>query len=149
MANYNERINLANLEKVGVTTLNGANGPVQCVVIPVKENNIFIGDKGIYLDLVIIETKDSKYGDTHFVKRQLSKDERAQEKLSGQRIGKILGNLKEIAPTSGTYNGETYSQGGNAPTQQITPAPQNTPVAPYPSTPVQMPSSNDEPDLPF
>ena len=112
MANLNIKLNLANLEKVGVTTLNGANGAVKCVVIPVDDNKIFVSEKGLYLDLVAIETKESKYGDTHFIKRQLTAEERTQEKLSGERKGKILGNVKPIAyqQAAAPDNNTVYSQ---------------------------------------
>ena len=43
--NYNVKIDLKKLEKVAVMNIQGKNGLIKCVVIPVEENNIFVSEK--------------------------------------------------------------------------------------------------------
>ena len=68
--NYNLKIDFAKLNKVGVARIKGQTGEkVQCVVIPVEENGIFLSDKGgIYKDFTAIELKEERYGQSHLVK---------------------------------------------------------------------------------
>ena len=49
---------------------------VKCLIIPIKENNLFEGEKGVYLDITAIEIKN-KVGDskeTHLLKKSLPKE---------------------------------------------------------------------------
>lgn len=141
MENFSIKLNLAKLENVGIANLTGNSGEKKCIVIPIEDNKIFVSDKGIYLDLLAIATAKSPYGDTHFLKRSLSKEEREKERETGERIGKILGNMKPFTEfdtsSAGTY--ATYQQ-----TQAPSAAP--APQAPTPQAP-SMPDPTD--NLPF
>lgn len=117
MSNYNAKINLAKLEGFGKVTLIGKSGkPTRCVVLPIAENHLFEGKDGTYLDLSIIESANSQYGDTHFITRGKSQEEREQEKATGERLRlPILGNLKpfgrEVAESQEyTYQPQTGTQ---------------------------------------
>lgn len=117
MSNYNAKINLAKLEGFGKVTLIGQSGkPTRCVVLPIAENHLFEGKDGTYLDLSIIESANSQYGDTHFITRGKSQEEREQEKATGERLRlPILGNLKpfgrEVAESQEyTYQPQTGTQ---------------------------------------
>lgn len=58
-------------------------------VSKVDKSKLYHGEKGVYLDLVLVETPDSPYGDDYMVVQGVSKDDR----LAGVK-GAILGNAK-------------------------------------------------------
>lgn len=96
--NYNLKLDLAKLNKVGVANITGKTGnKVKCVVIPVEENNIFLSEKGgVYLDLACFALKQEKYGQSHLVKLSLTEDQRnfmTQEEKNGMSI---VGALKPM-----------------------------------------------------
>jgi len=119
MSNYNAKINLAKLEGFGKVTLQGKSGTSKrCVVLPIDDCHLFEGKDGTYLDLTIIETNNSQYGDTHFITRGKSQEEREQEKATGERLRlPILGNLKPFGGQ--TAEGEEYTYGGQQAAQQV------------------------------
>jgi hypothetical protein len=89
--------------------MKGKTGEMECLVIPIALNNLFVGEKGIYLDLVAFERKEKKPNeDTHLVKQSFSKAER--ETMSKEELESmpILGNLRvfdgpiESEPVSST-----------------------------------------------
>ncbi len=65
---------------------------VKVDVTKIDKDRLFRGAKGTYLDLVLIPTRESKYGETHLVKQDISKEERE----AGVNLP-ILGNAKELA----------------------------------------------------
>ena len=69
-------VNLGNL-KSAVRTLKGQNGDIECLVIPIKQNNLFKGKKGVYLKIVAFELKEKKTDrkDTHLLKQSYTQDE--------------------------------------------------------------------------
>lgn len=90
----------------------------------VDKSRFFNGRNGaLYLDLVLLPVRESKYGETHMVKQSVTKDERAAKVQLP-----ILGNAKEM---------------GGAPTNE--PAPRYAPPAPAP----YRPSENLDEDVPF
>jgi len=64
-------------------------------VSKIDKDRLFRGAKGTYLDIVLIPTPDSQYGDTHMIKQDVSKDDRE----AGIK-GNILGNAKEVSTGS-------------------------------------------------
>lgn len=64
-------------------------------VSKIDKDRLFRGAKGTYLDIVLLPTEDSQYGDTHMIKQDVSKEDRE----AGVR-GAILGNAKEIVKDS-------------------------------------------------
>ena len=100
--NYNVKIDLKKLEKVAVMNIQGKNGLIKCVVIPVEENNIFISDKpngGILLNLKASETREMRYGQSHILKRTFSKDVYSKMTKEDLYNMPIVGNLSP-------YNGQ-------------------------------------------
>jgi hypothetical protein len=95
MSRISGKINLLQLHAVR-KMINGQAGLVECLVIPIEKNRLFIGDKGVYLDLIAFEIEkpktDSK--DTHLVKQSFSKEVR--ESIGEDELKKmpILGNLQ-------------------------------------------------------
>lgn len=43
-------------------------------MIPVEDCHLFVGEKGVYLDLSAYEFKEQKYADSHMVKQSFSKE---------------------------------------------------------------------------
>lgn len=86
--------------KHAVRKMKGASGEMDCLVIPIDQNKLYKGDKGIYLDIIAFEVKEKKNDskDTHILKQSFSKDER--EKMTEDEIKAmpILGNLRIWEP---------------------------------------------------
>lgn len=107
MSRISGKINLLQLHVIR-KMINGQAGLVECLVIPIEKNKLFIGEKGVYLDLIAFEIEkpkeDSK--DTHLVKQSFSKEVR--ERMTDEQLKSmpILGNLQvwgertESTPTS-------------------------------------------------
>lgn len=65
-------------------------------VTKISKDRLFAGKNGAkYLDFVMIETPDNRYGDSHMICESISKEERAAGKK-----GAILGNAKIIGESS-------------------------------------------------
>lgn len=99
MANYSIKLDLKKMKEAGLVNIKGKDGRTRkCVVIPTDVNHeICLGNKGIYLNLTAIETKEvSKFGDSHFIKGSIDKE--AFEALSEEerRNLPILGNMKPL-----------------------------------------------------
>jgi hypothetical protein len=90
MNNINIKLNLKQLNHAIITTPKGA----KCLLIPIRENNLFEGEKGIYLDLTAWELKENKAGskDTHLIKQSLPKDVFEAMTDHQKKEMKIIGN---------------------------------------------------------
>jgi len=55
----------------------------------IDKSKLYVGQKGTYLDIVLIPTPDNQYGDDYMIVQGATKEERD----AGQR-GAILGNAK-------------------------------------------------------
>lgn len=111
MSNFGIKIDLAKLSGVAVTDLQGQNGLVRCVVIPVAANHIFEGQKGIYLDLCAFEMKNPQYEATHTIKQSLPKSVRESMTEEQRKSLPIVGDLKPLGNNGGTQGA---SNGGYA-----------------------------------
>lgn len=94
MGRISTKINLAALKNAAIIT-SGKNKDVDCILIPIEQNNLYRSDKGaVYLDLIGFETPvDKRKGkDTHLVKQSLSKE--IQDKMTEEekKAMPILGN---------------------------------------------------------
>lgn len=103
------KLNLLNLHAVKRFE-KGAAGLVECLIIPIEKNKLFIGEKGVYLDFIGFEIKEPKADskDTHIVKQSLPKETREAMTDEQLKAMPILGNLSvwsgggEKAPVSST-----------------------------------------------
>jgi len=87
------KINLLNLF-AQKKMMAGKVGEVECLIIPIEKNKLFVGEKGVYLDIVAFEIKEPKEGQSsHLVKQSFSKEDR--EKMTEEQLKNvpILGNL--------------------------------------------------------
>lgn len=75
MSNLSIKINLSRIPGVMFSKLTGKSGQKKdCVIIPVEDCHLFVGEKGVYLDLSAYEFREQKYADTHMVKQGFSKE---------------------------------------------------------------------------
>lgn len=113
MSNFSIKLDLSKLKDACLATANGR----RCVVIPVDANReIFVGKKGIYLNLVAVALKqESQYGDTHFVKGNLDKEAYQALTDDERKALPIVGNMKPI-------EGRDTSATPEAPSITLTPA---------------------------
>ena len=89
-------------------------------VTKIDKSKLFKGEKGTYLDIVLVETPDSKYADDYMVVQSVSKEEREK----GVK-GAILGNAMIVgqkpaapAPQSGGRYGPEPTRPAAAPRAQ-------------------------------
>ena len=104
MANYKLKLDLAKLCNVQVIDVQGK----KCVVLPVEDNGIFLSQRGAaYLDLNIRESREVKYGQTHYAKVSVSKKAFASLSQDVQNALKnVVGNMSpdEYNPNGGYTN---------------------------------------------
>ena len=94
MSNISIKINLALLKAVRRTE-KGQLGPVECLILPIKNNHLYEGKDGaLYLDMTAFELKTKKEGqkDTHLVKQQLPADVFKAMTDEQKKSTPILGN---------------------------------------------------------
>jgi hypothetical protein len=105
MSRISGKVNLLNLHAV-VKIITGQTGPVECLVIPISQNKLFKGDKGIYLDIVGFEIDPAKRKEgnknTHILKQSFSKEIREAMTEDELRSLPILGDLQVWDGTNST-----------------------------------------------
>lgn len=81
--------------KGAVKKIKTQSGEIDCLVIPIDQNNLFKEEKGIYLDLIAFEVSTKKEGikDTHLVKQSLAKEKREAMTEYELKAMPIIGNL--------------------------------------------------------
>jgi hypothetical protein len=97
------KLNLRQLTHSLMTTPKGA----KVIVIPILENNLYEGEKGLYLDLVGFEFESKQtgeYKDTHLLKQSFSKEKLAAMTDEEKRALPILGNARV------TVQGQGYAE---------------------------------------
>ncbi len=94
MANISIKLNLTQLKSVKKVMKRKDGSQVECLVLPIDSNNLFRGEKGLYIDLTAIEIKnkvgDSK--DTHLVKQSFDKETYNAMSDEDKKKLPILGN---------------------------------------------------------
>ena len=99
--NYEIRLNLLALKGAGVARVKGKSGlEVPCLVVPIKMANLFLGEKGCYLNLYAWENRDGvtgQYGDTHGIKQSIAKETREKMTEEERKALPFLGNMKPRA----------------------------------------------------
>ena len=92
------KVNLTKIPGAHFIDLPGKNGPTKCIVMPVENCNLFVGEKGVYLDLSAFQYKEQKFDDSHFVKQSIGKDAYAAMTKEQQDALPIIGGVKPIQP---------------------------------------------------
>jgi len=94
MSNISIKINLRQL-KSAVRTMKSANGDMECLIIPIDQNYLVRGEKGLYLDMQAYELKEKKADrkDTHLIKQGFTKEVFDAMTDEEKKTTPILGNL--------------------------------------------------------
>ncbi len=93
--NYGIKVNLQKLQNAFLKDIKGKTTTKRCIIIPVDDNpNMYVGEKGCYLNLTAFETTNNQFGDSHLIKADIPKEIRdtwSQEQKDAQPI---LGNMR-------------------------------------------------------
>ena len=74
MANFSIKADLLKIKGAAIINLKGKTATKRCLVIPVDDSGLFVGEKGVYLNMTAVEMREPRYGDTHCVKINLDRD---------------------------------------------------------------------------
>ncbi len=107
--NKNIKIDLTAFAGAGKINLSGKNGQLKkCLVIPIEENHLYEGEKGIYADFIAWEMREKKEnGATHLIKQSLPKEARDGMSEEEKRALPIFGDLRDAMTEKKEM--ETYS----------------------------------------
>ena len=107
--NKNIKIDLTAFYGAGKINLSGKNGQLKkCPVIPIVENHLYEGEKGIYADFIAWEMRERKEnGTTHLLKQSLSKEVRSAMTEEQKKSMPIFGDMKDAQ--TDTRELEAYS----------------------------------------
>lgn len=97
MTNFSIKADLLKVKGAFVKDLKGKTGAVKrCLIIPVEDSGMFLGEKGCYLNMTAIEMREAKYNDTHCVKVSLSKEQYEAMTEEERNNTPIIGGMHEI-----------------------------------------------------
>jgi len=107
--NKNIKIDLTAFAGVGTINLTRKDSKVKrCLVIPIEENHLYEGEKGIYADFIAWEMREKKEnGATHLVKQSFPKEVREAMSEEEKRALPIFGDLRDAMTEKKEM--ETYS----------------------------------------
>ena len=95
--NYNGKIDLKKFKNSALIDIKGKTATKRCICIPIEENNLFIGEKGVYFDFILREIAEDKrqFGNSHIICQNIPKEK--FEKMSNEEkmAQPILGQIKE------------------------------------------------------
>jgi hypothetical protein len=120
--NYKLKLDLAKLCGAQIIEVQGK----KSVVLPVDDNGIFLSQRGAaYLDLNIRESREVKYGQTHFAKVSVNKKTfAAMSNEAKDALKNVVGNM---SPDEYNPDNTTTTSSAQTPTPTSTPSP--TPTA--------------------
>ena len=96
MGNFGIKIDLLKLKNSFVTNLKGKAATKRCLVIPIDDSGVYLGEKGVYLNLIAVEMREQRYGDTHCLKQSLAKEVYQAMSEEERMAQPIFGALKPI-----------------------------------------------------
>lgn len=94
MSNISIKINMRQFKHVIKKMKKQDGTQTDCLVIPIAENMFFVGEKGVYVDMMAIEIKNKsgESKDTHLVKQNIPKEQYDAMSDEERRSFPILGN---------------------------------------------------------
>lgn len=96
MANFSIKIDLLKLQKAFLTNLKGKTATKRCLIIPVDEAGLYVGEKGVYMNLTAIEMREPKYSETHCVKVSVDKDRYEAMSDEERNALPIIGGMRQL-----------------------------------------------------
>lgn len=100
MTNFSAKIDLLKLRGAMVAPLKFGEKEEQCLIIPIAGSALFEGKQGLYLDMTAVEMREQRFGDSHFVKQSLPRDEYLAMSKEERDAQPILGSLRSIEQRS-------------------------------------------------
>lgn len=98
--NYGLKMNLLALGGAFIANIQGKTAKKRCVCIPIEDAHLYEGEKGVYLSMNMWVSKNSQYGDSHYLTQNLPKEVRDAMSDEEKKSLPILGNVKvmELPP---------------------------------------------------
>lgn len=98
--NYGQKVNLLALGGAFMANIQGKTAKKRCICIPVDDAHLYEGEKGVYLNMNMWVSKNSQYGDSHYLTQNLPKEVRDTMSEDEKKSLPILGNVKvmELPP---------------------------------------------------
>lgn len=96
MSNSGIKVNLLKLQGAFVTNLKGKTETKRCLVIPVDDARLYVGQKGCYLNMTAIEMQNSQYGDTHCIKQNLDREVYEAMTEEERNAMPIIGSMRPL-----------------------------------------------------
>ncbi len=95
--NFSIKIDMLKLNGAFMRNMTGRTATKRCLIIPVDDNdNIYLGEKGCYLNLTAYEVSNPQYGDTHCVKPDFPREVRERMTDEQRQSIPIIGNMRPI-----------------------------------------------------
>lgn len=135
MKNFGIKLNLALLKNIKFTRLDKQ----KCIIIPLKDNYIFEGVKGVYLQLVARELQNPQYEQTHMITLNIPEDVYKTLSEAERKHTPILGNVTPIITKQFTDDKQFVVINEQENDQTANPS----------NPPIQTPVLEQEDDLPF
>lgn len=98
MANFSIKADLLKVTGAFMMNLKGKTATKRCLCIPVDDAGLFVGEKGVYLNLTAVEMQEPRYGDTHFLRVNLDRDKYNALSEEERKAIPILGGMHELEP---------------------------------------------------
>lgn len=96
MNNYAICADLLKLKGAFTANIKGKEKTKKCLCIPLDEGQLYLGEKGCYLNLTAFEMHTPKFDDTHCVKVHMSKKERDKLSEDERKAIPIVGGMKPL-----------------------------------------------------
>ena len=98
MGNFSIKEDLLKLKGAFITNFKGRTETKRCLVIPVDDSGLYVGEKGVYLNLTAIEMENPQYKETHCIKQSLDKEIYEEQRQALPIIGGMRPLVKKAAP---------------------------------------------------
>lgn len=106
---YNIKLDLSKMKNVFIKEIQGSSRTLQCVCIPIRDNNIFVSErKSIYLDMQATPLQSERYGQSHLIKPKVGSENWKAMSEEERKAIPIIGNLAPI--TYGDEGGQESQQ---------------------------------------
>lgn len=118
MSNFGIKLDLLKIAGAFLTNFKGRTTTKRCLVIPIDDSGMYLGQKGLYLDLTAIELREPQFQDTHCIKQSLPKEQYEQLSEEQRQQLPILGGLRPIERKqeqmniTNTYDASTAAAAG-------------------------------------
>lgn len=106
MDNFSIKMNLLKIKGAFLTNLKGKTETKRCLIIPVDDAGLFVGEKGCYLDAVAIAMNEPKYSETHCLKQSLEKERYEAMSEEERKAQPIIGVMKPLKRQEAEVTGQ-------------------------------------------